>query len=572
MIPLAYIALADLILVLWLRYRESKSPELPRWLTRGLIGIVLASAIFSFFYFLLPLSGYEQAFPIDDSYITLTAARNFVQHNLLAINPAAPLAGITSPLHALAVGLLGKLTGVETAARALGLLALLVLVAGVFVWTRQLGAPWSAGFTAASIIAIGGPLTFGALNGLETTAFAAALAWGAVLYEASEGKPRLIYAMGALAGVAILIRPEGWFFAAALFLAKAVNLIRTRRWSWPLVGAGAVALLVVLPYLLANYLTLDAIFPITVSAKKYFFAEWCRPFMRKMITVMTSVMLLIGPFLLAMPLLLWSKTWWRRLYPWLFITIFYLAYIIEFPGALGHYWGRYQHPLLALLIPGLVLGAYELGSRLIQSKRSLGVALNGLFTLLLLGGAGLGGELEHGVYRHALGTAQGYLTDVYKWIQANSQPGELVASHDIGVLYYFGQRPVLDLVGLSDPEIARVYAGARGEDCGRAQRSLALYDLVSRRKPKIVYFAPNWDLWFLGLAEMDGGRHMHLALSLPFQVQVSDNAKVKVHEYKFYLCDWETETRAIKETPEVDDRVSKELLESIFQGPAPGKK
>ncbi|MHC4660104.1 MAG: glycosyltransferase family protein [Planctomycetota bacterium] len=40
-----------------------------------------------------------------------------------------------------------------------------------------------------------------------------------------------------------------------------------------------------------------------------------------------------------------------------------------------------------------------------------------------------------------------------RWLSENTEPGEVVATHDIGALAYFSRRPVLDLIGLVEPDM-----------------------------------------------------------------------------------------------------------------------
>ena len=40
-----------------------------------------------------------------------------------------------------------------------------------------------------------------------------------------------------------------------------------------------------------------------------------------------------------------------------------------------------------------------------------------------------------------------------RWLEANTDPTDLVAVHDIGAIGYFARRPLLDLAGLISPEV-----------------------------------------------------------------------------------------------------------------------
>jgi hypothetical protein len=529
---------------------EILDPEKRRRL--GLAG-VLACAAASFLYFLLPLGRLEHCFPIDDSYITLTAARNIAQHNLFAINPDAPGAGITSPLHVLLVGFLGKAIGVETADRALGLVALLFAIAGTFIWSELLGARWIAATVASLALVAFGALSFNALNGLETDLFAALIIWTFVFMEKSRDHPRWTYGLGALVGLAMLTRPEGYFLAAAVFSTRAVELLWRREFRRlpELAIAGGLAAAIVAPYLLYNLVKQGHFFPPTVSAKKYFFSQFCAPLKVSAKIVGQSVWHLLGALSgLAVVLLAFARSWQRRGYALLFLLIFYTAYLFEFAGALQHYWGRYQMPLLPILFAGMAVGGQTLAGWLFRRPKEIAIGravLIAVALLIALGGA-VGvvkrGVLEYLVYRHALSSADeyGYLMGVVKIVRENTEPGDLIAAHDIGILSYFAERPLLDMVGLTDPTAAKIHR--EYSTCkGFRRRPQQLYEYLQQRRPKLVVFFPDWDAHFLGLLRQDRGRHMQLLRRHTKTPAERLFGNQRLGEYDFYLCDWDHDLR-----------------------------
>jgi hypothetical protein len=522
-----------LLVIFWLIYlwrwaaADSVSAR-SRLLTLGLLA---ATCGLMFVRFVFPLHGYLDIFTIDDSYITLTAQRNLAEHNLFAVNPAAPLAGITSPLHVAVVGLLAKLMPLGVASRLFGLLAFMALCFGVFVWAELLGADTRLATAAAVVVAVSGQMTAYALNGLETILFTAAIIWCFAAYELARRRTGFFYLLGFLLGLSILTRPEGWFLAGALYLvAVAANL---RRWRVLLHVAlsGMLALAVVAPYLILNHVLLGAFFPLTVSAKKYFFAEMCRPWSDRFRTLGDALAILLGAFVWAAPLLIWSKAFLRRIYPLLFILIFYAAYLIEFAGALLHYGGRYEHPLVPVLLTGAVLGADGLVRWARRFPSWIPRFLTGGLIVLFAWLTAFSGVTHQHLYRFRLEHTKNELLPVVDWLKAHSAPGDLIAAHDIGALYYFGERPVLDLVGLTDPEVAHVHADLADPCRDRAMRKIALYMLLEERRPKLISMFQKWDVNYLGLRHHDEGRHIREVGHL------STGAGGSV--YYFYECDWE---------------------------------
>jgi len=529
------------IVLLWRREQRGK-PTGRRvvWLSGAALGFTCYVFYISF---LFPIVGFEHSFPIDDSYITLTAARNVAERNLFAVNPEQPLAGITSPLHVLLVGLLGKLIGVEWAARLLGFAAFGAIIAGLWLWMRRLGASLPVVLLAAASCAMAGPLVFGALNGLETDLFAALLVWSFFFFEKSRERPVWLYAMGAAIGLAIVTRPEGYFLAATLYGVRGVEVLRQKRWrEWRgLALSGLLALALIAPYLAANYRLLGQVLPITVSVKKDFFLSACMGWFARLAMTISAPIALLWTLRVLTPLLLPARDWWRRGYPPLFLLVFYLAYLVEFPGALTHYWGRYQHPLFPIIIAGMALGGGRLVDGLYRHSRTAGAILRAILVPALLLIIASGAQLTRQVYRHAIGhvVSGGYLMSVVDWLREHSAPGDLVAVHDIGVVSYFSERPVLDLVGLTDPEIAEVHRKTGRACFGLDDRGAALYRLLERRKPKIIVISTVWEERFLGFLKKDYKERLTFSYRFPYKLKgIDEKQEITINQYDFYLGDW----------------------------------
>jgi len=487
------------------------------------------------------MGGLEQIFPFDDSYITLTAARNIAQRNLFAVNSEAPMAGITSPLHVAMVGFAGKIISVEMADRAISLVSYIAVVLGAFVWAETLGADVVISAAAGLVTAVSGRMAFNSLTGLETVLFAALIVWSFVACEIASKKPRYLYLMGVLVGLAILTRPEGWFMACAIYSVMAIRRIRTPRALVPVALSAAVALLVVSPYLFANYKFLGSFFPSTVSAKKYFFAEMCRTWQERFSVLGKSISLLTGPLLYFFVLALWPSSFMRGIYPLLFIVIFYLSYLLQLPGALGHYWGRYQHPLLPILIVGMAVGAGECIRVSTRSNKKAGMLLAMILLVSIFVTASLEGAISRIVYRKTLSNTSENLLTAVEWIKAHSEPGDLIATHDIGAVSYFSGRKIFDMVGLVNPVIAKLNASQPDLCHPVVTRSGVLYKILKKKKPKIIFMIPEWDAWFLNILGHDNHTHLEKA----FSIHVYQNVF-----YDFYLCNWNGESPAEEQPKE----------------------
>ena len=76
---------------------------------------------------------------------------------------------------------------------------------------------------------------------------------------------------------------------------------------------------------------------------------------------------------------------------------------------------------------------------------------------------------------------EGEMVTVAGWLANNAPPEALIASHDIGAIGYFAERPLLDLAGLITPEVIPLL-----ED----EEALAHYILNSDAQYLVT--APGW--------------------------------------------------------------------------------
>lgn len=192
---------------------------------------------------------------VDDSFITLRYARHLAGGSGLVYNPGEQVEGFSSPLHVLLTAALQwvdhdhvllatKMTTIVFGVACAYLGGRLILAAELTPLLRRVG-----------LIALGAsyPLAMAAVNGLETSAFSAALA--AVLLAVVTGwSSRHPWWTGGVAATAVLLRPEGFVAVAAIAVVCgfAPDAGRGRwermRWAGVAAGAGAALLIVRLAY------------------------------------------------------------------------------------------------------------------------------------------------------------------------------------------------------------------------------------------------------------------------------------------------------------------------------------
>jgi hypothetical protein len=452
-------------------------------------------------------------FPLDDAWIHLQFARNLAAGDGLSFNAGEPSAGSTAPLWTLALALVTALhADPVVGAKAVG--ALLLVGAG-WVTVRLAAAAGLPGHwpLVAGLITVATPrLLWASLSGMEVllaTALVTAAAWRHLA--ALGGRPSASAPL--LLGLATLARPE-----CVLLLPLMVADDGHRRhwasgwwqpWGWRLV---AFALLLA-PWAWWNVHATGKPLPGTFYAKvggygllgaladldlaRVARAVLLNPLLQARelaaFVVEDSVLLaVLLPFGLASAWLPAGPADGPR--PRLLVAAV-LAYplarglLAPFQGALFQH-GRYAAHLVPLLTVLALLGAAALWRELRLRWRPtwrgwdparwpiagvLLVALE-LAGIVARDGRTYGRDVADIAHLHV---AMG------RWVEAHTPPGAVVAANDIGALAYFGQRRVLDLVGLVTP--AALTWRVPGEPA-----DAAVLRYVEQERPALLVLLPNW--------------------------------------------------------------------------------
>ncbi|MCZ7586307.1 MAG: hypothetical protein M5R36_24940 [Deltaproteobacteria bacterium] len=206
----------------------------------------------------------------------------------------------------------------------------------------------------------------------------------------------------------------------------------------------------------------------------------------------------------------------------LFSLLFYAAYIARFGMALNMYWLRYQMPivLLYVIVSGVGLGAFARWTR----ERRAELALRFVAAFVMLAGASMDFAERIVDFRKDIVSTERGAHATALWLRDNTPENALIAAHDIGAPLYFSNRRVLDLVGLTDPDVARV----NREDRTKA----ALWTHLAERRPDYLVMFKLWDEQFFHFS----GRDTHGVLEPVWQ---SKPSRVRPGaQYVVYRCSW----------------------------------
>ena len=413
---------------------------------------------------LLYVAGAGGGFPLDDSWIHQTYARNLAQTVQWAFVPGVPSAASTSPLYTVllaagyALGLPYALWTHVLGALALGLTGMVGarLAARLVPNSRRL--PLVVGLA----LVLNWHLVWAAAAGMETALFGlwTLVIIGLALRNAQSAKlrPRDGLLFGMVAALATLTRPEGLLLAGLGGLALLAAHYRRpgRLLAWGLAAALAFAL-VLTPYVTYNYGLTGGLLPDTAAAKQAEYApllalSYVDRLIRMLYPLAAGVLPLLLPGIVAYLLVRRrAPVAWAELLPVLWPLALIALYAARLPANYQH--GRYVIPAIPGLVVAGVVGSAWLLARARWSlagrvlTRSLALAAVAVLLVFAL-------VLGPGAYRQDVGLVQQEMVTSAHWIAANVPSDALLAVHDIGAVGYFAPRPLLDLAGLVSPEVA----------------------------------------------------------------------------------------------------------------------
>ncbi len=422
-------------------------------LTRNDLLIIAASVLFiAILYLLSSRFTYAVGFPLDDSWIHQTYARNLALNGEWAFRPGISSAGSTSPLWSalLAVGFLINLSpyfwtyflGVTT----------LFALAVVSEWSvRQLivsyrpRIPWVGIF-----IAFEWHLAWAAMSGMETLLHG--LIVTTVLVLLMTNSPRYL-TLGLLAGLSVWVRPDGLTLLGpigmVILLQKDDLLSRLTALVKFLIGFGALFVF----YLLFNLAIGGTPMPNTFYAKQAEYAVWqMLPIFDRLGQM--SLQLLVGPSLALLPgVIAWLvKSIRGRMWGSLAAILWCLGYLLLYISRLPVYQhGRYIMPAMPIffLFGLLAFVEFDTGKMFSRYHWIAQTIWRGGLVMLVIGFIVLGANS----YAQDVAVIESEMVVTANWASENLPDGVVIAAHDIGALGYFDDHKLIDLAGLISPEV-----------------------------------------------------------------------------------------------------------------------
>ncbi|MDW8218213.1 MAG: hypothetical protein RML57_11545 [Acidobacteriota bacterium] len=431
----------------------------------------------------------------DDAYITLTYAKNLAAGRGFVFNHPPATFGTTTPLLALLVGALAALLpNAPVDALAVWLTAAAWIAAGwiFFIFRRVWGLGDASGLLVALAVLFGGWTGPLGVLGSETFLFHALLALALSLHLAGRD-----VAAGLAVGLLFLTRGEGvlvlgvigaslfgqWRWAARRASDQSQHGAATaaQRLGWSAFGFGVLFTL----WALYAYRTFGQALPATLAAKRAQAALGWPTFTHELTNSWWRAW---GGPALGHPLL---SPWWalvgvgvvtavRSRWRWQLWLLWLGAYVGGYAalGVAGYWW--YQVPIFLALQLFFALGLVTVFEWLTaggsEKRRLAGTAVATLGLLWSLTTSAWAVAAYQGDWRAASYRA------LAAWCRTHAQPTDRVAFHEVGYLGFYSNQRIVDLCGLTTPEVLPHFA----------QRDLVWP--VKTLSPEWYVASPTWDI------------------------------------------------------------------------------
>jgi len=458
---------------------------------------------------------------LDDAYIYVAAARTLRETGRLAVSPHhETLAGLTSPLYAVLLAAGGMALAPGRLARATSLASSVAATLALLALLRAMGASRPAALLATLVLAGSGTLAMHALSGMETTlAVAVLLACCLAWMRAGPG-----WLSGGLAALLAALRPDGAMLAAALVVATMLQLAWQPPFSWRAESARLGRFLIPLALVALAQTGLFALYlgrPVanSISARILLYC-WDGRFVGERLWIaVRDLWTLVGEAPITLPLVLLAlipesggegvlQQRRRRVVTALALVVAGYVGLFVLRGVPPDYqFWRYAMPLYAALVVLTGIGLSRAIRGVAQGSRwTRAVTVAMLLGLVLASVRGQGERLT---------MARDWVR-TFRWINRGYQetlqhvgrlaaPGERIGVSDIGQALSVLHQPVVDLAGLTNPEIERYLVDAATGRCLAPERRDLSEIPAHLGLHYVVLGAPWWD-GFLGTILPRGAR------------------------------------------------------------------
>jgi len=418
-------------------------------------------------------------FPLDDTWIHFSFARNLVQYDSFGLNPFEPSSGSTAPLWVALLAFL-KVLGLpfEVSALSMGILFVFLTALCVEKIVKLITGDQRAGFYAAVFVLLSGRFLWGALSGMEVALFSFLAALGIYLHQKAPEGGRISILPALVFGLASLARPEGHLLFVLAFGELCIR--NFRRWKQALPGIilyGLAYTMVVAPYLVFSWILTHRLFCSSYYSKMLFtwrMTAW--PYLKEYAGLVFWDNPFLAPFLVSG---LWEcvRRRWGLLSVWL--VVFPLAASHISPILIHH--GRYTMPFIPF---------YSLVGFLGMRRVLRGGCLHFLLFLAIAWGLFSVGQWAR-IYATDSASIYGQHYRAALWLKKHTAPQDAIATNDVGVISYVSERPTVDICGIIKLNVLRVMCSP----VPPGPRRRMLWRYLAARHVKYLAYYPDWFPW-----------------------------------------------------------------------------
>lgn len=484
----------------------------------------------------------QYGFPLDDSYIHQTMARNLALTAVLGFHAGQPSPGSTSLLWAYVQATNFKFLRLDPVLfnLAIGWALLVIIGTLLFALARQDHISLQYSFALAVIPAFSGNFIWLGLIGMEHLLFVA-LALVSIYFWFESGRTTAFLA-GASFGLLALTRPEAIILGPlVLFVVRKAK--RTLRDAIHAMAAWSVAIAVLLA---SNWHISHSLLPGTMKGRSWlyfhssggphslysifgFFFKWVnRPAMdfslwraRPVTHFYLALVLVFVPIGLACIGAFWllRQNTPRIRFLFLLASVHFCFYLLAFPSD-GH-GGRYQPLNLLLLFPIMFFGLSFLLRRALRASPEIAEII-AIFMLFVASAASLWTWWT--VTLDGIAHINGTHGEAAAWLQHNTSPTDRIAAFDIGKISYSSARDIIDLGGLTDPSFSDYLSQDRVLNYMKEQHAQLVIlpsgrfaaDLgLSQRMTILTKFCSPPETWFIGFAYTGNAEQCQVIYKLP---------------------------------------------------------
>ncbi len=486
--------------------------------------ILLVSLVVTLFtsihYIAVQLSSTSIGFNLDDSWIHLEYARSIYEGRAWEYSPGTPSTGSTSPLWSIILSSIFLFTS-DVISIVWGVVIISIIfytlctfLIGEFFYSIYPSKLISFSSMAAFVFIPSN--TWLMLSGMEYPIFMFLLLQPLWILDRTEYEYDVL--LGIVAGLTYLARPEGVLLALIVFPIRLIQHISRRDFSkrrlasifLMVTSAGIVVLPWVLHCLSVTGLPLPDTFYIKVHSISESDIEAWNIFWTFFLSSMPflSIGFVIGGLSLAI----------KRPYAWIMGISLTLLYRFTMPYQSLVNNSRYLTPIFGFMAIAFMMGFFVFLNELIKEnpKKNSYLLRSGMTVIIIL--VIIFPSIPyygHQANVHALATKNinEMQVDIGYWVKEHTPSDAVLAICDVGAIRFISDREIIDLVGLTTPDIAH------GELYG-----LELVDYLRNRSTDYLIIFGKWTGYFF--AYMPGLLYQRYRIELPDNLICGDDVMI----------------------------------------------